>query len=306
MSLKENINKNLETIAESKSAEQVEQAIDSLDKLKLSQQLNKSSLERFKGALGNCLLMFLDEPNAHPRYRNWLATYFGQVEARFADSRQQPKYMYYPELEPKPWFDESDFKSLEKNKTQREKTIRELTELINEGAGFEAYVKGEMKDDAWSTLVNSDDWGALPLVNGEGKSKVLGRLPETDSLIKSLPLAELSPMAPEVFLSRLKPGVCLPPHYGLSNLKVTAHLPVILPESEKLSITVGDETRTWRANEWLIFDDSFLHSARNDSGEERIVLICDFWNPLLTEEEQSRLTLAIKVIEKANSLFRSW
>ena len=40
----------------------------------------------------------------------------------------------------------------------------------------------------------------------------------------------------------------------------------------------------------MIFDDSFLHQAQNNSDLDRVVLIFDMWHPDLTELEITGLT----------------
>jgi aspartate beta-hydroxylase len=46
----------------------------------------------------------------------------------------------------------------------------------------------------------------------------------------------------------------------------------------------------------LIFDDSFVHEAWNDSDEVRAVLIFDLWNPYLQEPEREAMSAAIAAI----------
>jgi aspartyl/asparaginyl beta-hydroxylase (cupin superfamily) len=40
----------------------------------------------------------------------------------------------------------------------------------------------------------------------------------------------------------------------------------------------------------MIFDDTIEHEARNDSDEDRVVLIFDVWRPELSEQERFELT----------------
>jgi aspartyl/asparaginyl beta-hydroxylase (cupin superfamily) len=87
-----------------------------------------------------------------------------------------------------------------------------------------------------------------------------------------------------VFFSLLRPGQHIKPHYGLSNHSLTVHLPLVIPK--KCWLRVGDETREWEAGRITAFDDTFIHEARNESAEERIVLIFSIWHPDLTESEQ--------------------
>lgn len=73
--------------------------------------------------------------------------------------------------------------------------------------------------------------------------------------------------------SRLAPGTVIEPHYGYTDSVLRLHLGLNCPPGA--SITVGEETRQWRENEVLLFDDTQRHSARNDSDSERLILLVD-------------------------------
>jgi aspartyl/asparaginyl beta-hydroxylase (cupin superfamily) len=59
---------------------------------------------------------------------------------------------------------------------------------------------------------------------------------------------------------------------------------------------VGTQVREWRPGTALIFDDTIEHEAWNDSDEERVILIFDIWNPLLTAAERELMTAATAAI----------
>jgi aspartyl/asparaginyl beta-hydroxylase (cupin superfamily) len=114
-------------------------------------------------------------------------------------------------------------------------------------------------------------------------------------LLKTLPLADIDGLCPNVFFSSLQPHTHIPPHHGESNARLIAHLPLLVPE--KCRIRVGFEEREWKIGETLIFDDTLLHEAVNDSDDLRVVLIFDLWNPLLTDDERrlaSKLAVATR------------
>jgi aspartyl/asparaginyl beta-hydroxylase (cupin superfamily) len=50
-------------------------------------------------------------------------------------------------------------------------------------------------------------------------------------------------------------------------------------------LKVGDSEIEQQEGRCIVFDDSFLHSAWNDSDEARFVLVFDFFHPDLTVEE---------------------
>jgi aspartate beta-hydroxylase len=70
---------------------------------------------------------------------------------------------------------------------------------------------------------------------------------------------------------------------------------LIVPE-DCGALRVGGEARRWRVGECLVFDDSFVHEAWNDSDHTRVVLIFDIWNPHLTEIERGALSTAIAAL----------
>jgi hypothetical protein len=51
----------------------------------------------------------------------------------------------------------------------------------------------------------------------------------------------------------------------------------------RCELTVANETRRYSGREAMAFDDSYVHSARNDSDVDRVVLLLDVWNPELSE-----------------------
>ena len=64
---------------------------------------------------------------------------------------------------------------------------------------------------------------------------------------------------------------------------------------------ITNETFVWdRSNNVMVFDDSFLHSAKNEGDQVRVVLICDVWNPHLTESERSALTKFMRIFDLWN------
>lgn len=86
----------------------------------------------------------------------------------------------------------------------------------------------------------------------------------------------------QVTILRMEGGTTLAPHCGPRNSRLTAHLPLIIPETdepkqgERFGLRVGrtlkeesievggegDAWRMWEEGEVLIFDDSFEHEAR--------------------------------------------
>lgn len=140
----------------------------------------------------------------------------------------------------------------------------------------------------WTPLDNSLDWGAYHLWQyGKTVPEAVARCPATAAALAAVPQAELPDRAPTAFFSILKPRTRIPPHTGVSNTRTIVHLPLIVPPG--CGFRVGGETREWVEGQAFAFDDTIEHEAWNDSGEPRVVLILDVWNPYLTAVERTLL-----------------
>ena len=73
------------------------------------------------------------------------------------------------------------------------------------------------------------------------------------------------------------PGTHLLPHRGVTNTRVVAHLPLIVPPD--CALRVGGEEHAWQEGRVVVFDDTYEHEAWNRSDQVRVVLIFDLWNP---------------------------
>lgn len=307
MQIMDEVNEVLEGISFSSDQKEFTTWLTKLYKMDLKDKLPDEVKKRLVKALGNVLLMYLDDPEYPARFRNWLMIYFGQKPASFHNPAQQPKFIYYPGLSDKWWFEPREAIGEPANKENLSLVREELANFISKNeAQIQAYVDEMMPGQEWNDLKGKKKWGALPLLTQNNDSQWLEKLPQTQDFLSQVPLANCPPHSPEVFLSVLEPSVELPEHYGLSNFKLTTHLPVFLPNSENVNITVNGETRRWSLDELLIFDDSFLHSAKNKSEERRVVLIFDIWHPDLSKEERDCLTETIATIDRANGLMATW
>ena len=105
--------------------------------------------------------------------------------------------------------------------------------------------------------------------------------------------------APEVCYSVLTPGSHILPHRGVTNTRVVTHLPLVVPEGD-LALHVSGEIMRWHEGRCFSFDDTFEHEAWNRSGETRVVVLLDTWNPYLSEVETEALTALIGSIGDFN------
>jgi hypothetical protein len=199
--------------------------------------------------------------------------------------------LHFPFLPAEEFFERRHFPWLAEIE-QRTEVIRGELEAIlaTEDSGLRPYVAMEPGTPAnkWTPLDHSLAWSALHLwKDGRRDDAVCARAPRTAAAVEALPLSDLPGRTPTVFFSILRPGVHLPAHTGVSNVRTIIHLPLIVPEG--CGFRVGGETREWRVGEAFAFDDTIEHEAWNRSGSLRAVLIFDVWNPYISEAERDLL-----------------
>ena len=222
----------------------------------------------------------------------------------YTHEKQRPAAMYIPRLEPRPFFEREDFPWIGRLEAGTAEIREELLALLNAGGeGFEPYVQLAADDPqaaSWAAVNNAREWSAFHLFrHGKPNPEHAARFPKTMALLDSLPLMRIPNHAPEVVLSLLKPGAHIPPHYGSVNGRLIVHLPLIVPKDCGALCAAG-EMRAWEEGRCLVFDDSFVHEAWNNSGETRVVLLLDIWNPQLSEVERRAFSAALESIDAFN------
>jgi aspartyl/asparaginyl beta-hydroxylase (cupin superfamily) len=154
--------------------------------------------------------------------------------------------------------------------------------------------------DQWRELNNNPDWTAIHLLqNGKAIEANASQCPTTMSLLVKLPQPQIPGAGPNAMFSLLAPRTRIPPHTGVANVRLVAHLPLIVPPG--CGFRVGATTCEWRVGEVFVFDDTIEHEAWNDSDELRVVLIFDLWAPALDEAERAGVA---KLISAAGVSFK--
>jgi aspartyl/asparaginyl beta-hydroxylase (cupin superfamily) len=140
----------------------------------------------------------------------------------------------------------------------------------------------------WRELNHSRRWSAYFLWNqGRREEPHLARCPRTAAALAAVPQVDIPGRGPTAFFSILDAHTRIPAHSGVTNTRLTVHLPLIVPP--KCGFRVGGETREWRVGTAWVFDDTIEHEAWNDSDAARAILIFDIWNPELTALERDLL-----------------
>lgn len=216
---------------------------------------------------------------------------------------QRPTFLFVPGLSDRAWFERSELPFLSLVEEATDVIRQELSDVLADPGQLKPYV--EMSEHApaapvWKELNRSPLWSSFHLLrHGQRVEENCRRCPRTIALLEQLPLHRVPEHGPEAMFSVLQPRTRIPPHTGVVNGRLTVHLPLIVP-ADCGALRAGGEARAWHEGECLIFDDSFVHEAWNDSDRIRVVLIFDIWNPELGEAEREAMAAAIAAIGRVN------
>lgn len=210
----------------------------------------------------------------------------------------QPTWMYFPELPAIEFFERADFPWLEALEAASDEIRVELLRvLVADRDGLQPYLDFPqyMPVDQFRELNRSRRWSAYFLWNqGEAIAGQIARCPVTARVLEAVPLRpRIKARAPTAFFSILDANTRIPPHTGVTNTRLTVHLPLIVPPG--CGFRVGGTTREWLPGKAWVFDDTILHEAWNNSDTPRAILIFDIWNPLLSAAERDLIQTATEV-----------
>lgn len=201
---------------------------------------------------------------------------------------QQPLLLHYPRLPAVPFYPRELFPWLPELEAATDIIREELQGLLSarldEFAPYVAFPPGAPVNQ-WGELNHSRRWSSMFLwKDGERQDAVCESCPKTAELLEGLPMARQEGFAPVAMFSALEPRTHIPAHTGSTNIRLLAHLPLILPGPARFR--VGNEMRDWRMGQAWVFDDTIEHEAWNDADEMRVILIFDVWNPYLEPGER--------------------
>ncbi len=78
----------------------------------------------------------------------------------------------------------------------------------------------------------------------------------------------------------LPPGSKLTRHLDPIACSLRYHLGLSTPNHQDCFISIDGNIKSWRDGEAFMFDETYLHHARNDSDQLRIILMCDIERPM--------------------------
>ena len=203
---------------------------------------------------------------------------------------QQPTSFHYPGLPQTAFHDTADHPWIAALEAAAPAMRAEVEALLDERDNFAPYVQGDpTRANRGHALLDDPRWSALYLWKaGAPVPANAARCPASMKALEAVPLPVIPGRAPNVLFSQLAPRTHIPPHWGMLNTRLICHVPLIVPAGCRLR--VGNHERQVETGKALLFDDSILHEAWNDSDETRVVLLLEVWHPALAAAERASLT----------------
>ncbi|EIF31061.1 aspartyl/asparaginyl beta-hydroxylase-like dioxygenase [Burkholderia sp. Ch1-1] len=98
--------------------------------------------------------------------------------------------------------------------------------------------------------------------------------PVTTRLLQGIPTVKAAMFA------QLPPGASLVRHRDPYAGSIRYHLGLVTPDDPKCYIDVDGQHYYWRDGEVVLFDETYIHYAKNETDKSRIVLFCDIERPM--------------------------
>ena len=231
------------------------------------------------------------------RVRNGIWVQYAVEPFQFREPKQRPFVFYMPDLPAQPVTQADALPWAGAVEAAYGDILAEYEAAVAADATQYPYVPENEPNAHWEKLRGKMDWSALYINFNAEVTDEAAHFPKTIKALKNAPLVNRDGVPLETFFSRLQPGAHIPPHCGLTNSRLTVHLPIIAPED--CQIRVGDTMNRWEEGKIIAFDDSYEHEAWNRSDRDRIVLIFETHHPDLKPAE-------IEAIELVYSVFDKW
>ncbi len=98
--------------------------------------------------------------------------------------------------------------------------------------------------------------------------------PRTVALLRQVPSIKAA------LFAELPHGAKLNPHRDPYAGSLRYHLGLATPNDDRCSIWVDGQPYSWRDGQGVVFDETYVHWVRNDSDQDRLILLCDVERPL--------------------------
>ncbi len=219
---------------------------------------------------------------------------------------QRPRLFYFPDLPEGPYHDPNlcswasflrdsyqDIRGEALHSLSEKKSVESFLKL-RPGAKMEDYLRGYGRAPAWDALFFYRHGKRYDINHKQN--------PITSKVLNGIQLCEIEGESPEICFSIMRPGTEILAHYGVTNVRLVMHLPLVIPSDCALNVD-GGGLHAWREGELVLFDDTFRHEAWNRSSDTRIILLMDCWNPHLSVAEKLAVKCLLETISalgKAN------
>ncbi|PZO00540.1 MAG: hypothetical protein DCF28_11395 [Alphaproteobacteria bacterium] len=211
---------------------------------------------------------------------------------------QEPRFYLFPGLPQIEYAARRDQPWLDAVEAAAPAIRAELQALLAEPDLFRPYVESreDRPNGDQAGMLDNPDWSAIFLwKDGIEQPEIAARCPATLQALALVPLCRIPGRTPSILFSKLAAGARIPPHNGMINTRLICHLPLITPPGCRLR--VGNSVREWQDGVAWAFDDTIEHEARNDSDQDRVILIFDVWKDEITPEERSLITAMFGAID---------
>ena len=109
---------------------------------------------------------------------------------------------------------------------------------------------------------------------GDPMPSALRQCPKTIEILRQVPSVKAAMFA------SLPPGGSLTPHRDPFAGSLRYHLGLVTPNHEDCFILVDGEKHVWADGKDVLFDETFIHEAHNNTDQNRIILFCDVNRPM--------------------------
>lgn len=179
-------------------------------------------------------------------------------------------FMYlFSKVPDKPYHAQSDFPELAALTSRWE-------EIRDEALALEDHIKGSQKhDDAGFNSFFRRGWKRFYLKwYGDSHDSARQLCPRTTEILAAIPSVKAAMFA------ELPAGSKLMKHRDPYAGSIRYHLGLRTPNDERCFINVDGTPYSWRDGEAVLFDETFIHYAENQSDRDRLILFCDIERPM--------------------------
>lgn len=221
----------------------------------------------------------------HPRlillpYNRFISWYIGQ---------EQSDKVFYSEQEKQQLFPISN--TLELNYPSIKQELNTfMTSQHNNHSQDRVSIPNSNLFSSFETALNYDDWNTIPVfVNGNELEYSRKYFP---SLMKCIDSSNGQLFT--AFFSILEPGKQIEPHNGPFKGVLRYHLGIDIPNGDCF-ISVNDQRYNWKNGEGVLFDETHLHYAQNNTNKRRIILFIDVIRPLNNHQSSTNSKYVSKI-----------